>query len=180
GYPLHGRDVGSDQHGQSEIDELHHHAVRRFAQHDICRLQVTMNDAVAVRAHQSFAHLFQYRYRLFQRQLAALCQRHFQAFARHQFHGNIKVALVLAKTIKQHQVAVPELAEDAGLALEATNVLVLDATLPLQDFQSDNAVEAELLGAINDTETAHRHCRDNLELLVDNSAGGKHALIMSR
>ena len=129
---------------EAEIEQLR----ARARQHHVARLQIAVDDAVAVRAIERVGDLGRVADDLVGRQRPARQPRG-QRLALEVLHDQEGDAVLLADVVEHADVRVVQRPDDAGFAVEALAELRVGGELRRQDLDRDLAIEAGVDGAVD-------------------------------
>ncbi len=127
---------------------------------DVLRLDVAVDDALAVRVHQPRQHLAHDGDRSRWCDLLLLAQELAQALARRELHHQVRGSVFHAEVGDRHAVRVGKAAHGARLDLEAPQAVRGGGVLLEQELDGDPAAELDALAAVD---RAHRPVADPLD-----------------
>ena len=157
--------------GDAEVEDLHDVALAvAFDQHDVLRLEVTVDDAGGVRVLERAQHLAHDAERA-RRGHWSGADRVGQRLAGEELHHQEQRALAGAPEVRDgDDVRVSEAARRLGLALEAAGELFLAAELGQEDLDGEIAPHHGVLGAIDRAHAADADAADDAVALADDGA----------
>jgi hypothetical protein len=129
----------------SEIDEFNQPIL---PQHDIGRLNISMQDAALMSERKRRSDLPGYEQRLGHRHWTA-ADPGTERLSVDVFHDNEPTPIDIADFINRHDVRVVERGSGACFLLESSDAFRIDAESPRQNLQSDLPAELEILGEID-------------------------------
>ena len=141
------------QLGQAEVEDAHVVAhAGQLAQHDVARLDVAMDDALAVRVGQAVQRLAHDRQRARHRHRPRI-EHVAQCGARHEVHDDVRRVLH-AEVDHRHAVRVRQLAHRARLALEARHELGRAGIGRVQELDGHGLAQLQPLTTIHEAHAA--------------------------
>ena len=128
------------------------HRAAVFAEQDILRLDIAMNNAAMVRVVQGFGDGAGHRHRLFQRQ--TLADALLQRAAGQILHRQIINALVRGDVVDRDDMRIAELGDDPAFPQETLGEFFISGQNRLDDFQRDMTMQRLLQGEIDNRHAA--------------------------
>src|SRR5207245_2864167 len=123
--------------------------------HNVLRLDVTVDQTPLVGEIQGRRHLRAYGKRLLHREGGALLDQVLEAAPLDEFHHDVVIVAVLADVVDIDDVGMrAEAGRKLGLLLEALQEGLILGELGAKDLDGDGAAEATVDGAINDRHAA--------------------------
>ena len=155
-----GRGVSADRcFREAEVEELY---AAVFRQLDIGRLEIPMDDPFVVGRRERFRDTSEEGKDFVQGNRASGNPLG-ESLTVHELHDEKPQPLVLLQTVQRRDIRVIELREQAGLALEAPQALLVAIKLLGQDFDGDVAPELRIASSIDLAHPANADHVENLE-----------------
>ena len=130
------------EEGETEVHDLRGAA---FGEKDVRGLHIAMDQAEVLRGAQSLGDLMADAQCIAFRELAFLADAAFEAAAANEFHGEVKVTLVMAHGVELDHVRMRDAGRDERLLAKLLQTLRIAAVAAVQDLQSNAAAERFVL-----------------------------------
>ena len=128
----------------TEIEQLHTAA----RQHDVARLEIAMNDTIAVGGFESVRDLHTVAERLLDAERPSF-ETAGERFASHVLHDQKRSALLLADVVERADVGMIEPRDGTRFTFETLDSFASGQLGHANDFQRDSAIETSVAGAVN-------------------------------
>jgi len=156
---------------QPEVEQLH----ARLRHHDVRRLEVAMNDPLAMGLVQRIGDLDPEAQNLGERQWA-FAQAFSESLAFEVLHHQVIDAVLAADIVESADVRMRERGDRARFAFKSHAPVSVFGQFRREHFDRDRAIEARVAGAIDLSHAAGADRRDDFVGTEPRSAGESHAI----
>jgi hypothetical protein len=141
--------MGADRLGERSEDEVGDSHVAFTVEHDVRRLQITVEDTLVVRGGDTRADLSRDLDRLVAGKPADPAQQGAQVLAVDVLHGEVVVAVALADVVHATDVGVRDLPGEAHLLSESEDAVGVPGERSGKELDRDGVIELEIIRAIH-------------------------------